>query len=115
MWIKYLPYILGVLAILGVLSFAGYKVYDYGVTVTTLKYEKIISDVNTASAALLEKQKAEHDRFVEAQDKIVNNIKSENNRLIAIQKENESEANKDPNAQRPAVSKSSVMRLNKFR
>ena len=106
-----------VLALL--VGFAVYKVYSFGYdraeTKTTAKYESIISEINKKSAEELKKQIDEHNAFVERQNKLVNDLKADNQRLDRIMKENKSEAAKDPDAKRPALSKSSVMRLNRIR
>jgi septal ring factor EnvC (AmiA/AmiB activator) len=115
---KYLYPTLTVVALLA-LSFAVYKVYDFGYSraedKVTAKYETTISDINKKSADLLNEQIAEHNEFVEKQNKALNQLKAENKRLDTIIKENEVEAAKDASAKRPAVSKSGVMRLNRFR
>lgn len=108
MWIKLLPYILGAL----VLGFVVYQIDSFGYhraeTKVTAKYEQMLK-------AALDEQIKKHNDFVEQQDKFLNQLTAENNRLEQIIKENEVEAGKDTTAKRPAVSKSSVMRLNRIR
>lgn len=118
MWtvvLKYLPYIAGALA----LGFVVYEIDSFGYhraeDKVTAKYEAQISEINLKSAQLLEKQIKEHNEFVERQDKLVNDLMADKNKLDRIIKENELEAAKDTHAKRPAVSKSSVLRLNRIR
>ena len=88
---QYLYPTLAVIAFL-VLSFAVYKVYDFGYSraedKVTAKYETIISDINKKSVNLLNEQIAEHNEFVEKQNKALNQLKAENKRLDIIIKEN---------------------------
>jgi hypothetical protein len=115
---QYLYPTLAVLVFLA-LSFAVYKIYDFGYSraedKVTAKYETLISDINKKSADLLNEQIAEHNEFVERQNEALNQLKAENKRLDTVIKENEIEAAKDANARRPAVSKSGVLRLNRIR
>lgn len=111
---QYLSLILGVLGLLA-LSYVGYKVYDFGYSRAETKYLKEISEINRLSADLLKKQIEEHNAFVERQNKVLNSLRADRDRLDQIVKENEVEASKDTNAKRPAISKSGVMRLNRIR
>jgi len=98
-----------------VLGLGGWKAYDYGYDKATAKWDLERSEINKETARRLKEQVDAHNRFVEQQNKEVNNLQAENNRLEQIIKENESEASTDPNAKRPALGKSSVMRLNRIR
>lgn len=111
---QYLYPILGVLVVL-VLGYTHYKAEEFGYSRAETKYLKQISEINSKSAELLNQQIEEHNRFVNNQIKALKNLQEENDRLNKIQEENTSEANKDPDARRPAVSKSGVMRLNRIR
>lgn len=111
---QYLYPIIGVLVILA-FSFIGYKIYNFGYSSAETKYVKQISEINSKSADLLKKQKDEHDKFVELQDKLLNNLKSKNTELENIVRENEQEAAKEPDGDEPGISKSRVLRLNRIR
>lgn len=103
------------LVILLGLGFSHYKIYNYGVTVTEAKYIKVIAEINSKSADLLREQKDEHDRFVEQQDRLLNNLKTKNSELEQIVRENEEQASKEPDRDSPGIGKSRVMRLNRIR
>lgn len=111
---QYLYPILGVLVVL-VLGYTHYKAQEFGYSRAETKYVKQISEINSKSAELLNQQIEEHNKFVNSQNKALKNLQEENDRLSKIQKENRSEATKDPTAKRPAISKSGVMRLNRIR
>lgn len=115
---QYLYPIVGVVVLI-ILGFAIYKIdnfgYNRGKSETTAKYETILSEVNSKNSELLKKLTDEHNAWVEKQDKAINELKEDNNRLEKIQKENELEASEDNNAKRPAVGKPSVLRLNRVR
>jgi len=111
---QYFYPILGVLLLL-VLGYTHYKAQEFGYSRAETKYIKEISEINSKSADLLEKQKEEHDRFVEKQDKLLNNLKSDNERLSKIVRENEEQSAKEPDANDPGIGKSRVMRLNRIR
>lgn len=116
--VKYLYTILGIVLILA-LGFVTYKVYSFGYdraeTKITAKYESIISEINRKSAEVLKKEIDDHNKFVELQDKTISELSKENSRLDKIVEENKREASKDPDAKRDALSKSSVLRLNRIR
>ena len=103
------------LVILLGLGFSHYKAYNYGVMTTEVKYIKQIAEINRTSAELLKKEIENHNAFVEEQDKKIIDLEEKNARLEQTEKENASEAAKDPDAERPALGKSSVMRLNRIR
>lgn len=111
---QYLKEIITVIGLLA-LVFVGYKIYSFGYYRAETKYLKEISEINRLSADLLKKQIEEHNAFVERQNKVLNSLRADRDRLDQIMKENKSEAAKDPNAKRDALSKSSVMRLNRIR
>lgn len=115
---QYLYPIVGIALIL-LIGFATYKVYSFGYdraeTKVTAKYEAVISEINRKSAEVLNKQIEDHNRFVNLQKETITELQEENSKLDKIVKENKSEAAKDPNAKRDALSKSSVLRLNRIR
>jgi len=111
---QYLYPIIGVFALV-VLSFISYKIYDFGYSRAETKYIKEISEINLKSAELLKKQKDEHDRFVELQDKLLNNLRTKNTELEKVMRENEEQASKEPDRDEPGIGKSRVMRLNRIR
>lgn len=111
---QYLYPILGVLVVL-VLGYTHYKAEEFGYSRAETKYVKVIAEINSKSADLLKAQKEEHDKWVEKQDALVNNLEEQNKKLNDIVKENKREASQDTNAKRPAVGKPSVLRLNRIR
>ncbi|QIG73086.1 hypothetical protein EVB99_095 [Rhizobium phage RHph_N3_19] len=111
---QYLYPVLGILVVL-VLSYTHYKAQEFGYSRAETKYLKQISEINSKSAELLNQQIEEHNKFVNNQTKALKNLQEENDRLNKIQEENTREATKDPNATRPSISKSGVLRLNRIR
>jgi dihydroorotate dehydrogenase len=110
-------YLYGILVVIGILfvGYVEYKIYNAGYSASETKRIKEISEINSKSAELLKQQKDEHDRFVEKQDKLLNNLRANNEKLNEIVRENEEQASKEPDAKQPAIGKSSVMRLNRIR
>jgi hypothetical protein len=96
-------------ATLGAVTYYIYhKGYVLGVTTTEVKYKKIYDDE-------LNRQLEVQDKIINTQKQIITELQKSEDDLNKKLKENEDEAAKDSDYNKPAISSSAVMRLNRIR
>lgn len=105
---RVLPYVLGVLLMVGAYFYIRWDAYNDGVADTTLRYETLILEererVQEANEAALNEARS---RIAELQRQ----LSARNAELLELQRE----AAQDPDADRPAIGAGSVQRLNRVR
>lgn len=112
-------YVIGSIVGIIVLGFIGYKIYDFGATTATAKvtaqYEKVIADINAKTALELQRQNEVIEKLNKLQNSQIADLRAKEEELNRIEKENEENAAKDPNANRLGIGADSVVRINRIR
>lgn len=105
---KVLPYVLGILLVVGVVLGLRWDAYNDGVDDTTLKYTTLmeaervrLSEANIAALTRANNRISELQRILVQRNVEINNLKNE--------------AAQDPNADNPAIGNDSGLRLNTIR
>ena len=105
---RVLPYLLGILLVVGAYLYIWWSAYNDGVEDTTLKYEQVIQEererLDAANEAALTQAR---ERISELQRL----LRTRNEELLDLQRQ----AAEDPDANRPAINSGSVQRLNRIR
>lgn len=111
--------IIGVLSALTILGFIGYKIeahgYNRAVVIEEAKYTKILNDINEKTLIETNRQDEVAEKLNKLQNQQIADLLAKSKEDDEIQKENEIEAAKDPNADAPAIGTNSVLRLNRIK
>lgn len=114
-------YLYGGLALIAVIAIGvgEYKLwhngYDLAKAEDKVQYEKLINDYNEKAIALQNLEVQRHNAVVELQNKKIEELVAKKSELEKKVKENNDAASKEPNANEPALGKSSSVRLNSIR
>jgi cell shape-determining protein MreC len=112
-------YVLGSLIGILLLGFISYKIYSFGYTTASnqvrAQYEKVIADINAKTAIEMARQNEVAEQLNKLQNEQITDLRVKNEELDRIEKENEIEAAKDPNANALGIGADSVLRINRIR
>jgi len=111
--------IIGTIAVVLLFGFIEYEVYHtgfkHGVLTETVKYDKLIQEINDKTNTEIERQDHAASVLGTFQEGLIADLKSKNEELDKIIKENKSEAANDKDRDSDGLGASSVMRINRVR
>jgi hypothetical protein len=115
LWIWLAALVLAASAILAAYTYVDHKGYQRAVIVYQARIDTIVADYATAKADEVERQAAANNAAKAREAVRIAEMQAANAALQSQIKELADEADKDPDAGKPAIGASSVQRINKIR
>lgn len=107
-------YILYAVVVALACAYAGYRGYKLGYQLADTERLRVVSELNAKAVLARDNADRLQREILERTEIQLQKIQSENDALETLLENNQSEAAKDPDANRPAISIDSVRRLNKI-